>query len=340
MNITDELSAWQDIPKCNKRGGILIGNGASIAIWNKFAYQSLYELAKSNSTTPRLAGDDVELFDKMNTCIFERVLASLSTTRTVLEALKINEPKIEERYKSIQEALAEAVRGVHLAHGDFSPQMKINIREELKTYKYVYSTNYDLLIYWATVHENAEGFKDYFWDEEHLLFDVTNTEERGNETFVLYLHGGLHLYRQPGGGTLKRKANKANGGDLLSAFGTSMKCPHRDAIPLLVTEGKFEDKLNSINRSDYLRFAYSKLQTHCGPLVIFGHSLDESDAHIVNAIKKANPCQVAVSMRREEPDCLEKKKASINGKLLPIKPLFFDAATHPLGASSLRVNTD
>ena len=91
---------------------------------------------------------------------------------------------------------------------------------------------------------------DYFWGEGQE-FDVTDTETSGTATKVLYLHGGLHLYRLPSGATIKRKAEA--GLSLLDLFGVPFT---EGAIPLFITEGTSQDKLASIHRSDYLSFAY------------------------------------------------------------------------------------
>lgn len=59
---------------------------------------------------------------------------------------------------------------------------------------------------------------------------------------------------------------------------------YEGATPLFISEGNSEEKLSSINRSDYLSFAYNKFSNHQGGLVVFGHLLSENDQHIVDVI--------------------------------------------------------
>lgn len=275
MAIVDErLETWDQVRAGAEFTGILVGNGASLAVWERFAYVSLYDVARNDNEHHRLTAPDVALFDTLDTRNFEYVLAGLATARRVNEALAIEAPAIPERYASIQQALVEAVRSTHVPWARVPGTVLEAIREELLNYRFVYSTNYDLLIYWAIMYENRGGFKDFFWGS---YFDPANTELWGKATTALYLHGGLHLYRTLRGRTLKRAATEHL--NLLDLFGTE---PEPGATPLFISEGSAEDKLESIHRSDYLAFAYTQLAHHEGPLCVFGHSLGEVDQHIIH----------------------------------------------------------
>lgn len=54
--------------------------------------------------------------------------------------------------------------------------------------------------------------------------------------------------------------------------------------PLFVAEGSPEGKLEQIQRTGYLWYCLDKLARIEGPLVVFGHSLGNSDQHIVEVI--------------------------------------------------------
>jgi hypothetical protein len=179
------------------------------------------------------------------------------------------------------------------------------------------------------MYEGKSGFKDYFWGEE---FDVSNTKIWLKATCVLYLHGGLHLYRLPPGQTLKRKA--IVGQNLLDLFGQPY---NEDAVPLFITEGSSEEKLSSIYRSDYLSFAFSQFSKHDGPLVIFGHSLSESDDHIVSTIANWGSREIAISVLPSDPVRIRSMKSSIISKLPEAKIYFFDATTSPLGSADIKI---
>jgi hypothetical protein len=264
-------------------------------VWpsGSFAYHSLYDVARIDNEHHQLTAADIALFESLETRNFEFVLAGMATARRVNMALGIATAPIPERYASIQQALVEAVRSTHVPWARVPRPTFEAIRGELLNYRFVYSTNYDLLIYWAIMHENGGGFKDFFWAP---YFDPANTELWGKTTAVLYLHGGLHLYHTLRGRTLKQVA--AEGLNLLDLFGTE---PEPGATPLFISEGSAEDKLESIHRSDYLAFSYTQLAHHEGPLCVFGHSLGEADQHrLVALVAVLN--QKALGLTDVEPD--------------------------------------
>lgn len=329
-NVDDVLLPWPETIELAQWSGLLIGNGASRATWDAFAYTSLLDAAKNaNEVEHPLTEADLRLFTEMDTQNFERVLAALKTASVVARALGLDSRPYDERYDSIQRSLVEAVHRKHIPWGSMLAASKTTTREELLRYEVVYSTNYDLLVYWAIMHEAGDGFKDYFWAED---FKLADTDIYGKCTRVFYLHGGLHLYRTPAGATLKRRAEAYQ--NLLDLFGTPM---HDDAVPLFIAEGTSPDKLASIYRSDYLSFAYSQFLRHSGPLVVFGHALGDSDQHIVDAIRKADVKQLAVSMLPGNSENVISQKAALVERFPLTELTFFDATTHPLGKAELKV---
>lgn len=326
---TGTLLPWCEIEKHTTWSGILIGNGASQAVWQPFGYASLFETAKGVKNP--LTAQDLDLFTAMGTTNFERVLGSLAIARLVGKAMKNDTSTVEQRYQSIQHALVEAVHAKHVPHSGLTTDRLAAIRIALLGYDFVYSTNYDLLLYWAVMSEDGNDFKDFFWSER---FNLANTKLWGKATKIIFLHGGLHLYRTWTCSTIKRRAQ--HGRSLLDMFGQPME-DHGDTVPLFVAEGTSKDKLAAIYRSDYLSFAYTRFCNHKGPLVIYGHSLSESDEHIIEAIKAAGVTSIAVSMRAGQLDAIISKKAAIISKLPNTNIFFFDATTHPLGADTLRV---
>lgn len=332
MTISSRLSHWDDLADEFEWTGLLVGNGASIAVSRDFKYSSLHNVARSDDLAQPLTATDVAFFDAMRTTDFEEVLSALSIAGNVATILEESTEQIDERYESIRQALVQAVRAVHVGWRYVPDSTLETIGRHLRTYEYVYSTNYDLLLYWSIMNREARGFRDYFFGES---FDVTDTEIwDGRYTKVLYLHGGLHLYRSRSGGTLKRAAG-GSGVNLLDLFGM----PYRGAVPLFVTEGNAEQKLRAIGRSDYLSFAYSRFQEHEGPLVAFGHSLGASDAHIVSAMANWEEPIIAIGLMPTSSARLIERKASLRRQLRG-RLMFFDARTHPLGDASLNVDAD
>ena len=168
----------------------------------------------------------------------------------------------------------------------------------LREYKFVYSTNYDLLLYWASMERGGKGFLDYFWGgESRDTFDVSDTEiwrAREGWTRILFVHGGIHLRRIRDGGTRKASASE---GAILDQFETVFA---GDESPLLISEGDSDDKLESIRSSDYLTFGHQMFGSHEGGLVVFGHSLSDQDNHLVAPMRawRENPIAIAVRPSR------------------------------------------
>ena len=107
---------------------------------------------------------------------------------------------------------------------------------------------------------------------------------------------------------------------------------------LFITEGNADDKLNAILANDYLAFAYRQFECNDGPLVVFGHSLSESDRHIVRAMKEWGHRRIAVGIRSRDAAEIVARKVDLR-KLLPQAELmFFDSSTHPLGSDDLLVD--
>ena len=227
------LATWDETKDDTTWSGLLIGNGASQAVWQPFGYSSLFETAKTGDEIANpLTADDISLFDAMRTTNFEQVLESLAAAKLVGNALAHDVTHISSRYQSIQQALVESVHCKHVTHADVTPERLSMIREAIIPFEFIYSTNYDLLLYWAVMTEDGSGFKDFFWNKE---FDLANTELWGKASKILYLHGGLHLYRTPSGATMKRRAT--GGRTLLDLFGTPMD-DGMLAVPLFVAEGE------------------------------------------------------------------------------------------------------
>lgn len=332
LTITAELPAWASIEGEYEWGGILVGNGGSCAVWQPFEYPSLYDAARLPAHEHRLEPEDEALFAAFDTKNFETVLAGLAQARRVCASLSIDPSPIDTRYTSIRQALIDAVHSVHPTWEKVPHTTLQKIGTHLLQYRVVYSTNYDLLVYWSRMSvDDGVGFKDYFWSPQ---FDLSNTEISGKVTRVLNLHGGLHLYRKAGG-TYKRK--RQFGENLLEQFTSIFD---EGGIPLFVSEGSSDDKLLAIESNDYLSFAYAEFSRDHHPLVVFGNSL--TDAH-VRAGMAGWPWEtrvVAISIEPASDIDVIAMKTEFHQLLPDARLLFFDATSHPLGSAELRVSPE
>lgn len=333
-NTDGSLYNWNEIDNDDFNwNSILVGNGASINVWQNFNYSSIFARATSDDAASQLDVLDINLFNTLGTHNFEQVLFSLRTAEIINRALGLHHNPITQRYRSIKRSLVGTINELHIPWRRVPDDVIEGIRAAILRYRHIFTTNYDLLIYWAIMHQNNPGpFCDYFFSEK---FDSKDTSIFDNgRRRILYLHGALHLYKDSSGTTLKRRADGFN--NLLDLFGQPYAA-HPDAVPLIVSEGTSDDKLSSINQSDYLTFAFNRLVENENEMVVFGHSLSDSDMHIVEAMQKWEGRRIAISLLPDTEPNIRSKQASLVAKLPRAHLYFFDATTHPLGSPDLRV---
>jgi hypothetical protein len=320
------LHDWSEIADAEAWQGLLLGNGLSINVWQPFGYQSLMEQAAKE----RLTDADRALFD--GTTNFERVLADVNTAVRVAETVGVDATPIYERYRSIQQALGHAVRQVHLPRARVPAKALATIRSAMASSEWVFTTSYDLLIYWAMGHGGRyRPFKDHFRFGGRCEFDPRRHSVYEGEVPVYYLHGALHLVVDGSGTTWKRVGSLQT---ILDQFGQPIDGDSQ-ARPLLVTEGSARDKLRAIEANEYLTRALDQLREMDLPLVVFGSGLGPQDEHLVAAIGEHPARPLAISMRAGPRAELLARQSEVFLHLGAERIYFYDAATHPLGARDL-----
>lgn len=268
--IDGTLRPWAEVRQAAPWRALLLGNGLSVNVWPGFAYESLYKSARSGAGPGALADDDVRLFRALDTTNFERVLADVKAAIRVSRASGQDPRPFEQRYRRIQGELGKTIRAAHAERSLLPNRTLRQIRGSLLGFRWVFTTSYDLLVYWAMGHgETFDGFCDCFWSNGRNEFDAQNAAIWDGVTPVLFLHGALHLI--VGGNGMTRKLTRDDR-MLLAQFGHPIP-GDPDARPLLVTEGSSQDKRRVIGANEYLRFALDRLSAQPHPLVIFGHSL-------------------------------------------------------------------
>ena len=315
------LADWDDLAAANEWPDILLGNGASCAVSKKFAYKALYDEAS-------LSSHDRDIFELLETTNFEEVLSSLAIARRVCRQLGHDHKEVKQRYQAVQKALIKVVRKVHVDWVTVSSGSTLDqIQQELPKYRAVFSTNYDLLLYWAMMKGGpSTKVADMFWNAD-LLFDPYDTENWGDKTIVYWLHGGLHLYRDEYGQTGKRVND--GGASLLDQVLSGTP-------PLYVAEGPSELKRSAIRRSEYLEHALMTFADREEALVVLGNSLSDSDAHLLTAIKRSRK-RIAYGIYPTTKVAVRLEEARILKALHGLNVQFFDSTTHPLADPSLRV---
>lgn len=328
--IDGKLLNWRDVESQHEWSALLVGNGLSTHVWPRFAYRSLLGEIRDDGLTPA----DAALFATHGGTNFERVLADLRVAIRVGKALDVDVEPMRERYRSVQRALGRAVRKVHLGRDAVPAASLRGIREVLERQQWVFTTSYDLLIYWAIgLGGSYAPFVDLLWADGRCAFDPRSTDVGANRIPVYYLHGALHL-RVGGDGTTVKLTWDAR--TLLDQFGEPVR-GDPDARPLLVTEGSSHDKLLAIEQNAYLAHALDRLRRCQLPLVVFGSGLRAEDDHLLDALNENPDRPVAVSMLPGRHRDVTRMQADIYGRLHAEPLIFFDATTHPLGRDWLRI---
>jgi hypothetical protein len=325
--INGELATWDEVTsEFDGWCALLLGNGLSMNVWKPFGYPSLLEKARQAGA---LSTADHQLFETLETKNFERVLADLASAIRMAEALGQDSQPFLDRYQSIQLALGKAVQSVHINRGGIPEESLEAIGRMLQEQEYVFTTSYDLILYWAMGAVNYKKLCDCFWGEKRC-FDPENADVASHMTPVYFLHGALHLVVMGSGVT--RKLVQTNLSTLLSQFGRPLDGDKR-ARPLLITEGSAQHKLQAIESNDYLAHGLDQLGECALPLVVFGSDLGEQDQHLVEALNRNPSRPIAVSVRRA--DKSKKEIRAAQGALraaLDADPLvFFESESHPLG---------
>ncbi len=290
-----KIHKWKDIQDkfTNK---LLLGNGASRAVWDKFKYTSLYKEAKKAG---RLDANLVQLFADFKTRDFEYILKLLSQTNKVNVIIDIKEKQSLSFYKDLQEALIETIRSIHPEAEQVKSSL-LPIANFMKRFDTVLNLNYDLLVYWAMLEAKnhfGQWFKDGFIDEGRFNNNYGYLwepyDDVGGATLVFYPHGSLILATDSDGGEIK--LSKTGDQYLLKTILEIWK--EQDYIPLFISEGAAAKKLQAIRRSNYLKTIYDReVNISCDSLVVYGWKFGDQDEHILKGIIKGGVERIAVSV--------------------------------------------
>jgi hypothetical protein len=189
--------------------------------------------------------------------------------------------------QTIKDTLVGSIATTHLAHAGLVPIEKKNAALVfLNRFKNIFTTNYDLLLYWAILAEAGRpSFADGFHGSDddpaaaYVVYSPLDAYRKG----IFYLHGALHIYDV--GGELRKHCWMRTRTHLTELIRDGLA---RAEYPLFVAEGNAEQKLAQISRHGYLSHCFSKFSRIEAPLVVYGHSLGHSDNHLIDAITQ-NP---------------------------------------------------
>jgi hypothetical protein len=309
MNI-DNLQTYQDVInhliKEKRTKHLLLGNGFSMAYDAKiFSYNALSTFIE-NSEDELLK----QLFKSINTKNFEIIMQQLDLLTDVAKVFNAEKElidKIQQTSENLKNSLINAVQVMHPEHVYKIPEEKslaccAFLEDYLANNGYIFSSNYDLLLYWVLMRNTSKNAGDGFGRElENSLedkyipdYEVEYSELRWGKhkesQSVFYLHGALPLF-DTGVDIIKEEYD---GDYLLDNIKARME---KKEYPIFVTAGNALEKLTHIMHNRYLSFCYDALSLITGSLITFGFNFGDNDTHIIDAINKAAQQPLANRLR-------------------------------------------
>lgn len=346
-DVTSFENAIADSRRFSKRH-LLLGNGFSIACCpDIFHYGSLFDEADFSSN-PNLEA----VFEALRTQDFEVAIRHL-------EAGALLAPIYVPRHADASATMAAdaaALKDILLTtiaanHPDVPsdiPDEKFWACRHFLNYflgpeggGQVFTLNYDLLLYWALMHDDSfmdspldmavnDGFGN---DEDNPDTDyvVWHGETGAHSARVHFLHGALHLF--DAGNELQKFTWIRTTERLVDQSRAAIS---DDKFPLFVAEGSSKRKKARIRHNAYLYQGFkqftanAKTGTHC--FFIYGHSLAENDDHILTRLGKGRCKKLYVSLFGDPTSDLNQQiiakaeaLAALRTARYPLEVAFYDA---------------
>lgn len=298
--MTCKIYKWDEIKENFEDSTLILGNGASRSVSEKFSYNSLKEEAERLGI---LNDDVIKLFGTFSTVDFELILRTLWHANLVNKDLDIPDNKSTEAYKSISLALVQLVREVH---SDYSNINFKNIGDFIKRFSFIFPLSYDLIVYWTILYlnenESLKNFKDCFGGGgvfNNKLNSYRRKDGVKSSHIVGYPHGMLAINVDKLSSEKKLSSNASKWEadttqkllDLILHSWTT-----EQNSPVFVSEGTSEKKVEAIHRSRYLTAIFDDFlpnallenkyypRKNAKNLTIFGWALGEHDKHIIESM--------------------------------------------------------
>ncbi|MCG8671531.1 MAG: DUF4917 family protein [Pseudomonadales bacterium] len=313
----------------------LLGNGFSISCRpDIFVYGKLFERADFSDLSPsaKLA------FEALDTQDFEKVIKVLRDASAVLTAYKGSPTTLIQQLQKdadgLREVLVQAIASSHPEWpGEIDDAEYKSCRKFLSNFDSVYTLNYDLLLYWAVMHDDDnetkiksdDGFRtsENDFDSEYVVWEAGTS--RGQN--IWYLHGALHVF--DAGAEIQKYTWINTGQRLIEQIRDALE---RSYFPLFVAEGTSMEKLDRIMHSEYLAKGKRSFSSIGGALFIHGHSLAANDEHFLKAIEKGKTRHLYVGLFGDENSSANKAIkaraqliASNRAKSKPLDVSFYDS---------------
>lgn len=350
VDVVTFQDALTDSEKYKKRH-LLLGNGFSIGCRaDIFHYASLYGEADFSDIP-----EAQQVFEVLNTQDFEVAIRMLESGSKILPVYAPGETASAQTMNNhaiaLKELLVATIAGNHPAGPNVIEEAKFwACRTFLSNFLasekggHVFTLNYDLLLYWVLMHEdNPFGAdvlelrkNDSFGNDEddpEADYVVWQGETAAHSSNVHFLHGALHLFDS--GAELQKYTWVRKGVPLVEQARAAIA---ENKFPLFVSEGTSTQKKNKIRHNAYLYQCFKVLTsnalvgTHC--FFLFGHSLAESDDHILYRLGRGRFKTLYVGIFGDTESLVNKAVvaranaiAELRNYRYPLEVIFFDSAS-------------
>lgn len=275
---------------------LLVGNGFSIAYDPKiFSYNALYSFIEDLEDA-----DLTAVLSVVETKNFEVLMQYLDNFSALVGAFGGQadlKQRVDAASAKLKSALLDAVKALHPEHVFTIPEEQSRacaafLKIFLDSRGNIFSTNYDLLLYWVLMRNSAvlshvdgcgrelENPDEAKKGEDQEWSDLYWGKNRSEQN-IFYLHGALPFF-DDGVSIVKEEYDAYN--YLLQKIGARM---NGGEYPIFVAAGDGHQKLTHIMHNRYLTYCYERLCEASGSLVIFGFRFGDQDFHIIEAINRA-----------------------------------------------------
>lgn len=296
----DKVLTYDEVIKSlnnkNRQKHLLLGNGFSMSYDTTiFSYNALSKFLEN------LDNDILQkLFQIIKTSNFELLMEQLDNVAQIAEVFGADKKVIENINNAttqLKESLIEAIKELHPEHVFSIPEEKSKacasfLNSFLSNEGNVFTTNYDLLLYWVLMRNDIENAIDGFgrdaeesdeWiPEDERQFSELRWGKYKRAQTIHYLHGALQLF-DTGVEVIKEEYTTEH--FLLENIKARMA---KKEYPIFVTAGNGFEKLSHIVHNKYLATCYETLSTIGGSLICYGFGFGDYDDHIIAAINKAH----------------------------------------------------
>jgi len=297
MKIENYADCLAELKGKNRKLSLLMGNGFSMAYDHEiFSYNAL-QIFIVELNDPILD----KLFEVVKSKNLEVIMQQLHVLSQLLDVFSNSNDELKTKIiaadTALRQGLIDAVKALHPEHVFKIPENKI-----ATCYKFlepfltgtgnIFTTNYDILLYWVLMRSGYHNHNDGFG------YELENPEEpdpdkhihstvltwgcfNGGKQNLHYLHGALHLFDN---GINIEKETYNEGKYLLEYIEERMD---NNEYPVFVTAGDGDEKLSQIMHNQYLQYCYQNLCSIQGSLIAFGFNFGPYDEHIIKAINQA-----------------------------------------------------